>query len=146
MDRYGFLAGFHFKVEFLNLGGNDVDTRFQSVAGLSVNVETDSVREGGENRFEHVLPNRTAYSDLVLKRGLVTSSEVISWCLDTFSSLEIHPVDVNVSLLNDAHEPAMTWQIKGAWPKKWEVSDLDAETSAIVIETLELGYRFFTVA
>ena len=145
-ERPEFLAAFHFRVEFLDLQGADIDTRFQSVAGLAATVDTDSVTEGGENRFKHQLPKGVSYSDLVLKRGLVASLEVIDWCRRAIDTLEIEPKDVNVSLLNDEHEPVMTWKIKHAWPKKWSVSDFNAESSAIVIETLEIGYHHYTVS
>jgi phage tail-like protein len=146
MDRHGFHAAFHFRVEFLGLDGMDIDTRFQSVSGLAVSIETDSIVEGGENRFKHLLPKGTTYTDLVLKRGLVSSSKVIEWCRRTTETLQIEPIDINVSLLNEAHDPVMTWQIKHAWPKKWSVADFNAESSAIVIETIEIGYQYFTVA
>jgi phage tail-like protein len=35
--------------------------------------------------------------------------------------------------------------VTGAWPKKWSVSDFSAETSDVVIETLELAYQTFRV-
>lgn len=143
MDRYGFIGAFHFRVEFLGLPTGDADTRFQSVAGLSSAIETDSLREGGENRFEHSLPTRTSYGDLVLMRGFIKSSAVLDWCQQAMSTLEIHPVDLNVILLTPDHEPAMTWKVKNAWPKKWSVADFNAEASAIVIESLELGYHYF---
>ena len=145
MDRHGFHAAFHFRVEFLGLDGMDIDTRFQSVAGLAVSIETDSIIEGGENRFKHLLPKGTTYTDLVLKRGLVSSSNVVDWCRRTTETLQIEPIDINVSLLNEAHNPVMTWQIKHAWPKKWSVADFNAESSAIVIQTIEIGYRYFTL-
>ena len=46
-------AGFHFKIEFVGVSGADSDTeqRFQEVSGLSVEIETEELREGGENRF-----------------------------------------------------------------------------------------------
>jgi len=145
MDRHGFHAAFHFRVEFLGLDGMDIDTRFQSVSGLAVSIETDSIVEGGENRFKHLLPKGTTYTDLVLKRGLVNSSKVIDWCRRTTETLQIEPININVSLLNEAHKPVMIWQIKHAWPKKWSVADFNAESSAIVIQTIEIGYRYFTL-
>jgi len=145
MDRHGFHAAFHFRVDFLELAGMDIDTRFQSVSGLAVSIETDSIVEGGENRFKHLLPKGTTYTDLVLKRGLVNSSKVIDWCRRTTETLQIEPININVSLLNEAHKPVMIWQIKHAWPKKWSVADFNAESSAIVIQTIEIGYRYFTL-
>ena len=51
-------VGFHFRVEFLDIQTVTDDILFQSVSGLAVTMETESVKEGGENRFEHVMPVR----------------------------------------------------------------------------------------
>ena len=69
-DNFYQTVNFHFKVEF-TLNEEDVDVRFQSVSGLDVSYDTEQVKEGGENRFEHVIPTRTKCSPLVLKRGLL---------------------------------------------------------------------------
>jgi phage tail-like protein len=143
MERFGFLSAFHFKVEFLGLNGKTVDTRFQSVAGLSVGIETDSLSEGGENRFQHQLPTRTSYGDLTLKRGLTDSSDLFNWFAKAAETLEIHPLNVNITLLNDQHQPAMIWKLIHAWPKKSSIGDFNAEASAIAIQTLELGYQTY---
>lgn len=137
-------VGFHFKVEFVGIG-NDNDVRFQSVAGLSVEYDTESYKEGGENRFEHKLPLRTKYPDLSLKRGMLTDSKVIEWCLDALQNREFKPAQINVMLLNEEHQPLKTWNVYHAWPKKWSVSDFNAQDNSIVIETLELSYNYFTV-
>lgn len=145
MNRFGFHGAFHFRVEFLGLPGGDIDTRFQSVSGLSATLETDSLREGGENRFEHKLPTRSSYGDITLKRGFTTSSELLKWFNSTMQTLEVHPTDLNISLLNDRSEPSITWKLTHAFPKKWAIGDFNAETSAIAIETLELGYHTFRI-
>ena len=139
-------VGFHFRVEFSDISKNDNDTRFQSVTGLSVEYDMETFKEGGENRFEHSLPVRTKYPDLVLKRGyLVSGSDIFKWCKKAFQEREFQPANLIISLLNENHEPLKTWNVVGAWPKKWSVSDFNAESSAIVIETLELRYQFFTI-
>jgi phage tail-like protein len=138
-------VGFHFKVEFVDLG-NDNDTRFQTVAGLNVEYDTESFKEGGENRFEHKLPVRTKYPDLSLKRGLLTDSKVIEWVLDALQNREFDPVQIQITLLNEEHEPLRTWSVFKAWPRKWQVSDFNAQENSVVIETLELSYTHFTVS
>lgn len=138
-------AGFHFRVEFVGIG-NDNDIRFQTVAGLNVEYDVETFKEGGENRFEHKLPGRTKYPDLSLKRGLLTDSKVIDWCLKAFQNREFKPAQVNVSLLNEDHQPLKTWQVQRAWPKKWAVSDFNAQENTVVVETLELSYSYFTLA
>jgi phage tail-like protein len=137
-------VGFHFRVEFPDVSSADADTRFQSVSGLSATIETETVKEGGENRFSHVLPLRGQYSDLVLKRGVVADSDVIRWFRDAIESLAIEPTTVLVHLLNTEHEPLMTWNVKHAWPTKWSISDFNAESSGLAVETLELQYLYFT--
>lgn len=137
-------VGFHFRVEFLDLG-NDNDTRFQTVSGLNVEFDTESFKEGGENRFEHKLPVRTKFPDLSLKRGMLTDSKVIEWCVDALQNRNIQPVQVQVTLLNENHEALRTWSVFNAWPRKWQVSDFNAQENSLVVETLELSYRYFTV-
>ncbi len=137
-------VGFHFKVEFVGIG-NDNDARFQSVSGLNVEFDTESFKEGGENRFEHRLPLRTKYPDLSLKRGMLTDSKVISWVLDALQNRIFKPAQINVILLNEEHQPLKTWNIYNAWPKKWALSDFNAQENSVVIETLDMSYNYFTV-
>jgi phage tail-like protein len=146
MANYYPPVGFHFSVSFdKSITDDDGDARFQSVGGLNVELETETVKEGGENRFVHSLPVRTKYPNLVLKRGMLTDSKLINWCIDSFNSLEINPADLNVSLLNEEHEPLKTWKLKHAWPVKWDVGDFNAEENKLVVETIELTYQYYTL-
>lgn len=145
-------TSFHFSVEFLFPDGakepsllGSKDVLFQSVSGLNAEIQTENLLEGGENRFEHVLPVRSKYTDLVLKRGLLQDSGVIQWCRQAIESFQIVPININVNLLDEEHNPLIVWKITHAWPKKWSVTDLNAEQSALLIETLELNYCFFSV-
>lgn len=138
-------VSFHFKVEFTGLTSQEVDVQFQSVAGLSVDIETEEFAEGGENRFKHKFPVRTKFPNLVLTRGLVTNSELIDWCRDAIEGFIFDPIDLTVKLLNEEHEPLVTWNVVHAYPVKWKVSDLNAEENKIAIETIELAYNYFTL-
>ena len=135
---------FYFRVEF-GISKNKDDVRFQSVSGLAVEHDMEEFKEGGENRFTHKLPVRTKYSDLVLKRGMLTDSEVIKWCLRAFRDRDFEPSDITVTLMNEKSEPLKVWKVAHAVPKKWQASDLNAVENAVVIETLELSYRYFTM-
>lgn len=138
-------VGFHFKVEFTGISTKKNDHQFQSVSGLSVDLETEEIAEGGENRFNHKLPVRTKYPNLVLKRGMLTDSGVIAWCRKAMEDFEFEPINVTVSLLDEKHEPLQTWSFSNAYPVKWSIGDFNAEENKIVIETLELSYNFFKI-
>lgn len=145
MPNYHPPVGFHFKVEVLDLPPNDNDVRFTEVGGLSVEVATEEVAEGGENRFIQKYPTRAKYPELVLKRGLLRNSEVWNWARQCIEDFQIVPKSVDVKLLNAEHQPLMTWHLVGAYPTKWSVSDLNASANAVVIESLQLFYQHFTM-
>jgi phage tail-like protein len=137
--------GFYFKVVFNGVSLDTNDVRFQSVSGLSVEYDYESYKEGGENRFEHKLPVRTKYTDLVLKRGMLVDSAVIKWFLDAFNNRIFKPATITVNLMNEKSEPLRSWNVVDAIPKKWLVSDFNSSENGIVIETMELTYRYFTI-
>jgi phage tail-like protein len=148
-------VGFFFDVSFQgeNLIQDVVETRFQSVTGLSVDMQTETLKEGGENRFEHILPVRTKYNPLVLKRGVVKNSQMVKWCMDAMLNFDIRPMNLLVNLLHippsggnkplQNPAPLITWKVINAWPKKWSVSEFNAEQNSIAIESLELNYSYF---
>jgi len=115
------------------------------VGGLGFEVATEEVPEGGENRFIQRYPLRAKYPDRVLKRGLLKSSAIWDWTRDCIENLDIKPKNVDVKLLNENHEPLITWHLVGAYPVKWAVTDLNATNNAIVVESLQLAYQYFTV-
>ncbi|ATL48379.1 glycerol acyltransferase [Chitinophaga caeni] len=149
-------VAFYFRVAFGSGNEDDGDSRFQSVAGLNVELETENRKEGGENRFEYALPIRTKYPNLVLKKGLIQSKSLRKWVIDNIYAITnmasdnpfkrlITPKDLTVTLLNPEGEELMVWNIVKAFPKKWSISDLNAEQNALAIETIELQYQYFTV-
>lgn len=145
MSNYYPPVGFHFLVEFDKLGTKEQDHQFQSVSGLSVDLETEEIVEGGENRFKHKLPVKTKYPNLVLKRGILIDSEVIDWCRKALENFDFKPVDLTVKLLDQNHKPLMHWKVIHAYPVKWAVEDLSALESKIVVESFELAYNYFTL-
>ena len=147
-------VSFYFRVDFDDQKLK-AETSFQSVTGLSVDMQTESLKEGGENRFEHILPVRTKYNPLILKRGLLKDSEMLKWCMDAILDFDIRPMDILINLLHvkrsdpqkppEGSEPLMTWKVINAWPKKWSISEFNAEQNSMAIESLELNYSYFEI-
>jgi len=138
-------VGYFFRVEFQLGGVKSSDAMFQEVNGFNAELQTEDVREGGENRYSQVLPTRAKYTDLVLKRGLLVNSDVVKWCKDAIENLDIRPITIIVALLNEKNQPLQTYNVVNAWPKKWSVSDFNSQESKIVVETMELSYQYFKV-
>ncbi|HEX4851383.1 MAG TPA: phage tail protein, partial [Puia sp.] len=138
-DNFYQTVNFHFKVDFNFDSQDGVDVRFQSVTGLDSTLETETVKEGGENRFEHVIPVRRKYGPLTLKRGLLMpeDSKLTDWLKQAFDEEKVVPIDiVNITLLGDDHQALMHWTINNVWPRSWKVGELNAERGEVLIETL----------
>lgn len=140
-------VGFHFLVEFTldSLKKNRKDTYFQTVSGLSVDIETEEIAMGGENRYKQKLPVRTKFPNLVLKRGMLLDSELINWCRKAIEQFEFSTTDITVKLLNEEHKPLKVWNIVNAYPVKWNIDEFNAMESKLVLETIELSYDYFTL-
>jgi phage tail-like protein len=141
-------TGFHFKVIFEGLGGAANDVSFQSVKGLEIQIETETIKEAGVLDHEHIMPVRAKFSPLTLERGVFKpeNSGVITWCKDAMMNFMFQPITVTVVLLNEAHQPLITWNLRHVWPKSWKIKDLNAQQGEVLVETLELNYNAFTVS
>lgn len=138
-----FPAAFSFKVNVVGITGI-YEGSFQEVTGISAKVGVDPIKEGGENRFEHRLPNPVKYENLVLKRGMVLNSALILWAKSAIEYFTFVTSTVIVNLLDETGAPVASWSFNAAYPVALKVSDLKAQDNAIVIETLELSYSYFT--
>ena len=151
MPAYYPPVSFHFKVEFIGVAGmgSDTEQRFQEVSGLNFEVETEELREGGENRFSYKLPKRVKYPNLVLKRGLLTGTAILDWfksAMNTYFTVAVYDfkqADIHISLMDEADQPVAIWNVIQAYPLKWSVSDFKASDNSIVVETIELAYQYF---
>ncbi|NJN17073.1 MAG: phage tail protein [Oscillochloris sp.] len=135
--------GFRFGVLFLALGvvPNPIDILFQKVAGLSTTIETQNVEEGGQNLYVQQLPQRVQHGNLVLERGMTVGSPLVIEFNLAMSLFTFKPSNVLVTLLDNTRIPIASWLCIKAFPLKWSVSDLDATSNTVVIETMELAYQ-----
>ncbi|HUT46937.1 MAG TPA: phage tail protein [Sedimentisphaerales bacterium] len=138
----GNILGFRFGVFFF-AGGvvpNPLDIRFQKVSGLSAEVRTTTVTEGGQNLYTHRLPERIDYQNLVLERGMVVGSLLNLEFNAAMSLFKFYPSNVLVTLFDEEKTPVSGWLFIKAYPVKWSTSDLNARENSVLIDTLELAY------
>lgn len=145
MSPFTLPVAFYFKVTFQNPSGI-TDTSFQEVSGISTEMNTEDIQEGGENRFVHKVPKGMKHGNLVLKRGVADmKSPLIKWCLKVLEGdlgEAISPQTIEVSLLDESGSAIRSWSITNAFPVKWEVDNFDAKKNDVVIETLEFTYTY----
>ena len=143
-----FLPAFRFNVSFsdLKIGDKTVkqkDIGFSEVSGIGAELQIEEVVEGGENQFVHRLPKPAKYKNLVLKRAMETDVQpVIQWAEQAIYNMKFSTCTVTVSIMKDDEHPLASWKFENAYPVKLEIGSLDAKKGEIVIETLELVYRY----
>jgi len=131
------------------LASLDSDAAFTQISGLGVQLNVNQVRSGGNNIEVFHLPGGVNQGSLTLKRGLATiTSPLLLWCFGTASgALTIAPKTIVVTLMdkNPNNAPVMTWILYNAIPVKWEIDELDAKKSDIVIESIEIVFSSMIV-
>ena len=135
MARQDPLRGFRFLLEIDEIASGG----FTRVKGITREVKHESYREGGVNEYEHKLLTQVSYPVLVLERGLAMD-DLWKWALAAADG-DVKRRTVRIRLQNEANEKAWALEIEHALPVKWSASDLDAQSSPVVMESLELAHH-----
>jgi phage tail-like protein len=145
-------GGFYFTVTVLGSGSalallSGADASFQEVSGLQSEIGIEEVVEGGENRFIHRLPKTSKFSNLILKRGVVTANSFLAeWTGATIGSnlsLPIVTQNILIRLLSPSGVPTIVWAFVNAYPVRWEVGPLNSTKNEVLTERLEFTYNYF---
>jgi phage tail-like protein len=135
------LVKFHFQVEW---SGTKIG--FTEVSGLDVESEVVEYRDGASPEYSKIkMPGMQKYSNITLKRGtFATDNEFFNWW-NTVKLNTIERRDITISLLNEEHEPVITWKVKNAWPSKVQSTDLKADGNEVAIESMEIVHEGLTI-
>ena len=138
------LPKFHFEV---NWGGTRMG--FTEVTGLDFETEIIEYREGNSPVYsKNAQPGLTKYSHVTLKRGTVLEDfEFFKLWKETAKFQESKKIkkvfrrDITIKLLNEEHQPIISWTLINAWPSKIQSTDLKADGNEVAIETMELVHE-----
>ena len=138
---------FDFEVELVDgptVGG------FQSISGLTMQMETVEYREGGVNDYVHRLPGQYRHANLILENGIVDERVMFEWT-DKLRRGETPTEEArsNVEILvRSGHREKNRWgfEVSDAYPVQWDGPDLRAgeREGQPAMQTVELAHRGFT--
>ncbi len=117
---------------------------FSKCSGLAGDVGVEEYAEGGENRFAHRLPMRGSFPNLVLTQGAGPSTELWGWFFEYLVTGRVAPRDGQVSLMSTvegALTPVRVWAFRKGWPVKLTGPDLDAQSGAVAVESVEIVHH-----
>lgn len=113
---------------------------FTEVSGLQVETEVEEYQEGGVNNFVHRLPKVTKYSNLVLRRGITSSTALWDWHKNVVEG-NFERKNGAVILLNQNGLELWRWNFYDSYPVKWNGPELKSSSSEVAIESLELTHN-----
>ncbi len=139
------LPKFHFQVEW----GDGFRIGFTEVSGLDFETEVIEYREGNNKKYNKTKqPGLTKYSNVTLKRGTFQGDfDFFTEWQKTYQFQEgnntgsLFRRPVTIKLLDENHDPIITWVLENAWPSKVQSTDLKADANEVAIETMELVHE-----
>ena len=121
------------------------------VSGLKRTTEVLRHREGDEPSIDRLMPGRTMYEPIVLKRGRTHDTEFESWANKVWNlgsglgaevSLKDFRKDITIDLYNEAGQLAMRFIVYRCWPSEYvALEDLDANTPVVAYESITLQHE-----
>ena len=139
------LPKFHFQIEW----GENLKIGFTEASGLDFEAEVIEYREGNSKKYnKSKQPGLTKFANVTLKRGTFEGNfEYYKEWRKTVLFQEGNKTGsqyrrtVTLKLLNENHEPIITWKLLNAWPSKIQSTDLKADANEVAIETMELVHE-----
>lgn len=137
-DKLYPLPIFHFRVEF----GTE-QLGFTEVSGLTQERQIIEYRAGDFPEYSSIkFPGMAKYNNITLKRGIMPSDhKFFQWLSSGMKLSKVDRKDITISLLNEKHEPVMTWKVIRAFPVKLEGPALKATGNEVAIESLEIAHE-----
>lgn len=152
------LRGFRFRVKIDGLAD---DLGFRTVSGLEREVEIAEYREGQDGPAIRKLPGMVVVPNVTLEHGILVDSgasqKAIGEWLDQVNAFDLeaqamgtapqaiglttdeYARKVEISLIGRQGVIQFQWLLQGCWPTRVTWADLDAQSSDVLIETLELA-------
>lgn len=135
------LPVFHFQVQW---GGKNLG--FAEVSGLNLETQMIEYRDGLSPIYSSIkMPGIPKYGNITLKRGILPADNDFYKWLNTTKLNTVERRDLTISLLNENHEPVMTWKATKAFPVKVEGPGLKATGNEVAIESVEIAHEGLTI-
>lgn len=140
---------------------------FSKVTGLKTEVESVAYSEGTFGGHPIMLPGVMTPGEIGLERGLASSEHLWEWTRQVVNTAGarapgISPIgtperrppnapagsstfrkDFEIALYDRAAREVKRWKVLEAWVKTYELDDLDASSSDVVLEKLTIVHEGF---
>ena len=128
---------------------------FSEVTGVEATVDVIEFRQGNSNSLAPVkIPGLVKHGNVTLKFGYTRNNAFKDWlkeCVterrskDARANVTIELINIQESspqqVVESTIDNTLTWQLTNAWVCKYTAPDLNASTSEVAFESVELAYE-----
>ena len=136
-DRKDPFHGYNFLVEIDGV----TKAGFREASGLDTGQDPVEYRNGDEKQLTaRKLPGLIKYSNISLKRGITDDKDLWDWRKKVMDG-KVERKNVSIVLLSDDCQEKLRWNMREAWPSKWQGPSFNATSNDIAIESLEFVHE-----
>jgi phage tail-like protein len=136
-DRIDPYAQFNFIVEIDGVAR----AGFSECSGLDTETTPIEYREGNEPATVRKLPGLHKYTNITLKRGFTQDRDLWNW-RKTVLDGATERRSGSIVLRGENGQEVLRWNFREGWPSKWTGPALNAKTTEVAIETLEIAHEW----
>ena len=111
---------------------------FKSVSGMDSETEIVEFKQGND-MVVRKKPGRTTYANIILERGYTATDDLWNWRKNIEDGRIDRRAGSVIVLDQDGTTEVARYNFYEAWPCKWNVPELDSDSSAMAIEKIELA-------
>ena len=111
---------------------------FKSVSGMDSETEIVEFKQGND-MVVRKKPGRTTYANIALERGYTATDDLWQWRKNIEDGKIDRCAGSVIILDQDGTSEVARYNFYEAWPCKWNVPDLDSDSSSMAIEKIELA-------
>ncbi len=149
----GLMPETHLGYRYQVLTKRDPVAVFTEVILPTITMETEDVKEGGQNKFIHKLPGRINAGTVKFKHGIAIVDMMMKWYVDVIEKqkygkatdelivVQLTPSPLPIPL----PFPLRIWVFHDAYPIKWTGPQLQSSQSAAIVEEFEFAHSGITV-
>jgi len=131
------LVGFSFRLE----KEGQVAGYFTECAGIGSEQEVIEhvVVDAQGNEFTHKIPGILTYTDVTLKRGITSDTDLWTWRKQVEDGQVVEArVNVSIIMMDQAFTDVARWDLAHAWPRRITAPASTADSSGFGIEEIEI--------
>jgi phage tail-like protein len=118
-----------------------VKAGFAEATGINSEMNVIEYREGNDSLVTRKLPGLSKFGNVTLKRGVTQDTDLFNWHKTVMDGDIRRDESMSIVLLDEKRQEVVRWNLRNAWPTKYNAPDMKANANEIAIESIEIAHE-----